>query len=108
MPAVSDVAALLLRDTDRVRFLPDAMNGGTATISFRAWDQTDGVAGSTANTTSNGGLTAYSTSTQTSTLTATSVNDAPTAVADTSTAVEAGDVNNGTAGTNPTGNVLDQ
>ncbi|MGY3855943.1 VCBS domain-containing protein [Aeromonas intestinalis] len=33
-------------------------------------------------------------------------NDAPTAVADTATAIEAGGLNNGTAGTNPTGNVL--
>ncbi|MFQ4137985.1 VCBS domain-containing protein [Nodosilinea sp. PGN35] len=36
----------------------------------------------------------------------TPVNDAPVAVADTATAVEAGGINNGTAGTNPTGNVL--
>ncbi|MFO0013051.1 MAG: DUF4347 domain-containing protein, partial [Planctomycetota bacterium] len=34
------------------------------------------------------------------------VNTSPTAVADTATAVEAGGVNNATAGTNPTGNVL--
>ena len=34
------------------------------------------------------------------------INTAPTAVADTATAAEAGGVNNGTAGTNPTGNVL--
>ncbi|MFN9988284.1 MAG: beta strand repeat-containing protein, partial [Pirellula sp.] len=36
----------------------------------------------------------------------TNVNDAPAAIADTATAVEAGGVANGTAGTNPTGNVL--
>ncbi|MBU6239571.1 MAG: VCBS domain-containing protein, partial [Planctomycetes bacterium] len=36
----------------------------------------------------------------------TSANDAPTAVVDTATAVEAGGTANGTAGTNPTGNVL--
>jgi VCBS repeat-containing protein len=34
------------------------------------------------------------------------VNDAPTAVTDTATAIEAGGLANGTAGTNPTGNVL--
>jgi len=34
------------------------------------------------------------------------INTSPTAVADTATAVEAGGVSNGTAGTNPTGNVL--
>ncbi|MFN6130211.1 MAG: DUF4347 domain-containing protein, partial [Planctomycetota bacterium] len=34
------------------------------------------------------------------------INTAPTAVLDTATAIEAGGVSNGTAGTNPTGNVL--
>jgi hypothetical protein len=31
-------------------------------ITFRAWDQTSGTAGSTANVTSNGGITAFSSS----------------------------------------------
>ena len=39
-------------------------------------------------------------------ITITGTNDAPVAVADTATAVEAGGTANGTAGTNPTGNVL--
>ncbi len=39
-------------------------------------------------------------------ITITRVNDAPVAVADTSIAVESGGTANGTAGTNPTGNVL--
>ncbi len=50
--------------------------------------------------------TAGSTSTTQITVTIQGANDAPTAVADTATAVEAGGVGNGTAGTNPTGNVL--
>ena len=49
-----------------------------------------------------GGLT----SSTTLTVTIQGANDAPVAVADTATAVEAGGVANGTAGTNPTGNVL--
>ncbi len=49
-----------------------------------------------------GGLT-YS---RTATISLTNVNETPVAVADTATAVEAGGVSNGTAGTNPTGNVL--
>ncbi len=49
---------------------------------------------------------AGSTSTTQITVTIQGANDAPTAVADTATAVEAGGVGNGTAGTNPTGNVL--
>jgi VCBS repeat-containing protein len=44
--------------------------------------------------------------TQVSTVTITGANDAPVAVADTKVAVEAGGASNGTAGTNPTGNVL--
>ena len=52
--------------------------------------------------TDNGGLT----STTQITVTIQGANDAPTAVFDTATAVEASGVSNGTAGTNPTGNVL--
>ncbi len=50
--------------------------------------------------------TAGATSTTQITVTIQGANDAPVAVADTATAVEAGGVSNGTAGTNPTGNVL--
>ena len=46
------------------------------------------------------------TSTTTLTVTITGSNDTPVAVADTGTAVEAGGIDNGTAGTNPSGNVL--
>ncbi len=49
---------------------------------------------------------AGATSTTQITVTIQGANDAPTAVADTAIAVEAGGVSNGTAGTNPTGNVL--
>ncbi|MFO0180701.1 MAG: VCBS domain-containing protein, partial [bacterium] len=52
--------------------------------------------------TDSGGLT----STTQITVTIQGANDAPTSVADTATAVEAGGLANGTAGTNPTGNVL--
>ncbi len=43
---------------------------------------------------------------RTMTINGTNVNEAPAAIADTATAIEAGGVANGTAGTNPTGNVL--
>ena len=46
------------------------------------------------------------TSTTQITVTIQGANDAPTAVSDTAIAVEAGGVSNGTAGTNPTGNVV--
>jgi VCBS repeat-containing protein len=50
--------------------------------------------------------TVTTTETATISMSVTNINDAPTAVADTATAVEAGGTANATAGTNPTGNVL--
>lgn len=47
----SDTNATLLRSTDLVRFVPNADWNGTVAngLTFRAWDQTTGTAGSTAN-----------------------------------------------------------
>ena len=75
--AVSDSQALLLRSTDLVRFLPDAKNGNTGSITFRAWDQTSGTAGTKVDVSTNGGATAFSTATGSSAITVTDVNDAP-------------------------------
>ncbi len=49
---------------------------------------------------------ALSSATVSTTIHVVAVNDSPIAAADSATAVEAGGTNNGTAGTNPTGNVL--
>ena len=68
---------LLLRDTDRLRFVPDGQNATSATISWRAWDQSGGLAGTRANTASHGGSSAYSDATDTGSITVTAVNDAP-------------------------------
>jgi PKD repeat protein len=65
-------SALLLAETDRVRFVPDGGFVGEAggSITVRAWDQTSGTAGDTdADTTSNGGTTAYSSTTARATIT---------------------------------------
>ncbi len=78
--SVSSAAALLLRGSDQVRFIPAPNANGTATITYHAWDQTTGTAGSTANLSgsgSTGGTTAFSTGTQTANLAITPVNDAP-------------------------------
>ena len=79
--AVSNSASrLLAADADtRIYFEPDANYNGTLTsaISFRAWDRTSGSNGGTADTTVNGGLTAFSTATDTASLTVIAVNDAP-------------------------------
>ena len=73
-------ARLLAADVSTyVRFVPNAnWNGSVATgITFRAWDQSSGAAGATANTTVNGGTTAFSSATASSSITVNPVNDAP-------------------------------
>jgi len=75
--AVSDASALLLRDTDLVRFVPDGQNGSFPSITFRAWDQSSGAAGTKVDASTNGGSTAFSTATESAALTVTAVNDAP-------------------------------
>ncbi|WP_254173274.1 putative Ig domain-containing protein [Planktothrix pseudagardhii] len=82
-PTVSDSNALLLDAGNKVRFQPKANYNGTITnaLTFRAWDQSTGTAGNTADTTTNGGTTAFSSNTATASITVTAVNDAPTATA---------------------------
>src|SRR5689334_16961923 len=83
LPAVSDAAALLLEaDGDNaLYFRPSANFNGTIAdaITFRAWDRTAGTGGTTANATTNGGTTAFSTSSDVADLVVASVNDPPTA-----------------------------
>ena len=80
--AVSTSAARLLAadGNTRLYFTPNANFNGSATITFRAWDQTSGSNGSTANTSTNGGSTAFSSTPDTASVTVTSVNDSPTLV----------------------------
>ncbi|KAB2970690.1 cadherin domain-containing protein [Zoogloea sp.] len=75
--AVNDGSALLLRAEDRIRFMPNGQNGTVASISYRAWDQSSGSAGTKADTSSNGGTSAFSSTTDTASLTVSDVNDAP-------------------------------
>lgn len=80
---VSETNALLLSATTQIRYVPDSNNSGTATFSFRAWDQTTGTP-STLNTRSygnvatNGGTTSYSSQSATASLAVANVNDPPT------------------------------
>ena len=76
--AVSPTTARLLEPTAKLRFIPNENFHGPATISFRAWDQTAGTAGSEHDTSTNGGTTAFSFDIVTATLTVQGVNDAPT------------------------------
>ncbi|CAD5975712.1 Serine-rich adhesin for platelets [Planktothrix tepida] len=80
-PAVSNSKALLLDASNKVRFQPNADYNGTITtaLTFRAWDQSTGTAGTTADTRINGRTTAFSTNTATASIVVTAFNNAPTA-----------------------------
>ncbi len=79
---VSASNALLLSANAVIRYIPDGVQGETASLTYRAWDQTSGQASSffsrhVGNSLSNGGSTAYSTNTGQVSLTVSDVNDAP-------------------------------
>lgn len=77
---VSTAQALLLPASDMVRFLPNADANGTATFSFRAWDQTTGTVEGSADisvTGMTGGTKAFSSLARTASIVVTAVNDAP-------------------------------
>ena len=81
--AVSASNALLLTSTSQVRYQPDLRNGETASFAFKAWDQTSGMASTSAvaayaSTAASGGTTAFSSQDAATSLTVTPVNDAPT------------------------------
>ncbi len=78
IPAVSNANALLLRATDRVRFVPDGQNATNPSFTFRAWDQTSGLAGNQVDAGAGGGASAFSAATDVATIAVTDVNDAPT------------------------------
>ncbi|PKK88295.1 MAG: hypothetical protein CVV64_19465 [Candidatus Wallbacteria bacterium HGW-Wallbacteria-1] len=77
--SVTGTSALLLSDTVSLRFVPTASNNNTqtATVTFRAWDQSAGVQGTKVDASINGGTTAFSTATENASLAVTAVNDAP-------------------------------
>ncbi len=73
---------LLAADANtRIRFEPDPDYNGTLSpaITFRAWDQTQGINGGTADTGTGGDTSAFSTATDTAELTVTPDNDPPIA-----------------------------
>jgi len=66
---VSQASALLLRDTDRVRFVPNGPDAKTASIAYYAWDRTSGTQGNKVDVTANGGTTSFSAATDTAGIT---------------------------------------
>jgi hypothetical protein len=97
--AVTNASALLLRATDTVRFVPDGLNAGSGSLTYRAWDQTGataGAQGTKVTTVSNGGNSPFSTTTQIAPVTVTNANHAPTTSGDGAfTTVDFIDTNNG-------------
>ena len=65
----SNSTARLLGANDQIRFLPDPGYNGSATFSFRGWDQTTGTVGNTASTNANGGTSAFSSQVETASVT---------------------------------------
>ncbi len=94
--AVSATQALLLRDTDLVRYVPDLTRGETPTITYRAWDQTgttSGQQGFKVDASASGGAMPFSTALDTASMIVTDVNDGPVidSLAQTGTLVESPD-----------------
>ncbi|MBC8352364.1 MAG: FG-GAP repeat protein [Planctomycetes bacterium] len=74
----SPASALLLSPQWRIRFVPNANFHGIATFSFRAWDQSTGVSGGFADTTTTGGTTPFSTIQENAVITVIQIDDPPT------------------------------
>lgn len=74
--------ARLLDENDWIRFVPNPNRHGTSNFTFRAWDKTSGDAGGTYDASSNGGQTAFSSSSDTASVTVSPVNDPPVAEID--------------------------
>ena len=86
--AVSEGSALLLREADFIRFVPNGVNGTTADFTYRAWDQTSGTAGNKIDASTTGGITAFSTATGTASIVVSDVNDAPVGIASSASGTE--------------------
>jgi len=64
-------------NTHKIRFVPNPDWNGTATFTFRAWDKTAGIAGESADTTDNGGTSAFSLAKDEAVIQVKPVNNAP-------------------------------
>ena len=76
-PSATTARLLTSNASTLIRFVPNADWNGTATITYRAWDQTSGTAGNTADVSTNGTTTAFSSATASPSITVNAVNDAP-------------------------------
>ncbi len=78
--SVDSTHAVLLGASSKIRFVPDAnYNGSGGQIEFQAWDQTTGKIGDAdVNVSTTGGTEAYSTTTDSASISVAAVNDQPT------------------------------
>ena len=75
---VNESSAVLLDETSRIRFLPNANYNGISSFNFRAWDQTTvEKAGERANASINGGTSAFSIASASASIEVEAVNDLP-------------------------------
>ena len=74
---VGSTSSLLLPKTAQLRYTPDAQNGETASVAYRAWDSVTGQSGTKVSTSANGNATPFSSGSDTASLTVTALNDAP-------------------------------
>lgn len=75
---VNNSSAVLLDESARIRFLPDANYSGIAGFIFRAWDQTtEAGSGERADASISGGASAFSVDTESVTVSVSAVNDPP-------------------------------
>ncbi len=77
-PALTAAVLLPSDATTRLRFVPNANWNGIVTLSYKAWDQTTGAAGGTADASVSGGTTAFSSNASGTGKQVLTVNDAPT------------------------------
>jgi hypothetical protein len=75
--AVSETLARLLPSKAQLRYLPSTHQSGPVTLTYRAWDQTAGTAGSLFAVSGTGGASALSSTEATATLSITAVHRAP-------------------------------
>src|SRR5262245_41550532 len=77
MANLEPARALLLDESDQIRFVPAADWNGVAELTFHGWDRSAGLAGERADASTTGGATPFSEATGSATVSVTPSNDRP-------------------------------
>ncbi|MEZ6057924.1 MAG: tandem-95 repeat protein [Planctomycetaceae bacterium] len=90
-PTLATARLLAADATTRVRFVPNLnFTGPSGLLTYKAWDQTQGAAGSTFNILTTGGSSAFSVGTNGSSVIVNAINDPPAITNNTLTVTEGG------------------